>query len=177
MRSTTDTTVTAVYFEDGAALLGGFIALVGLAAHQVLGSAVPDALAAVAIGLLLGGIALRLVRRNRDLLTNLSESPRVLDQIRDLLSADPEVARVGTVATLYVGPHQLLVTADIQPIDELSGLRQWELVAELSERVKDAVPRAVAVYLMPVVTAAPPPALTAFDTDYWLRRHPEPEQD
>ena len=44
LRSTTDTTVTAVYLEDRAALL---------AAHQVLGSPLPDALAAIAIGLLL----------------------------------------------------------------------------------------------------------------------------
>ena len=159
IRSTTDTTVTAVYLEDGAALLGGMIAMVGLAAHQFLaahqvrGSAIPDALAAIGIGVLLGSIALRLVRRNRDLLTNLSESPRVLDQIRDLLAAHPEVTRVGRVATLYVGPHQLLVTADIQPVDELSGLRQRQLVKELCERVTEAVPRAVAVYLMPVVAA------------------------
>ena len=182
IRSTTDTTVTAVYMEDGAALLGGMIAMVGLAAHQILtahqvrGSSIPDALAAIGIGVLLASIALRLVRRNRDLLTNLSESPRVLDQIRDLLAAHPEVTRVGTVTTLYVGPHQLLVTADIQPVDELSGLRQRQLVTELCERVTEAVPRAVAVYLMPVVAATPQPALTAFDTDYWLRRYPDPEQ-
>ena len=182
IRSTTDTTVTAVYMEDGAALLGGMIAMVGLAAHQFLashqvrGAAIPDALAAIGIGVLLGSIALRLVRRNRDLLTNLSESPKVLDQIRDLLLAHPEVTRVGRVATLYVGPHQLLVTAEMQPVDELSGLRQRQLVTELCERVMETVPRTVAVYLMPVVTATAQPALTAFDTDYWLRRYPDPEQ-
>ena len=176
VRSTTDTTVTAVYMEDGAALLGGLTALVGLTAHQVLRSAIPDALAAIAIGVLLGSIGLRLVRRNRDLLTNLSESPRVLDYIRDVLMAEPEVIRVGRVSTLYIGPHQLLVTAEIQPADELSSLRLRQLLAELSKRVTDAVPRTVAVFLTPVVDASGPPALTPFETDYWLRRHPDPEQ-
>jgi hypothetical protein len=34
LRSTTDTAVTAVYFEDAAALLGNAIALTGLGLHQ-----------------------------------------------------------------------------------------------------------------------------------------------
>jgi hypothetical protein len=51
------------------------------------------------------------------LLTNRSESPVVLDRIRDLLAVDPEVAAVGQVTSVYVGPHQLLVTAEIQPLD------------------------------------------------------------
>jgi hypothetical protein len=29
----------------------------------------------------------------------------VLDRIRDLLGADPDVAAVGQVASVYVGPH------------------------------------------------------------------------
>lgn len=176
VRSTTDTTVTAVYMEDGAALLGGLLAMVGLAAHQVTGSAIPDALAAIAIGLLLAGIGLRLVKRNRALLTNLSESAPVLDRIRERLLAHPEVERVGKVATIYVGPHQLLVTAEIEPVDELSGMRVRELIEELRGRVTEAVPRARTVYLMPVVSAADQPVLTPFDADYWQRRHPDPEQ-
>jgi hypothetical protein len=116
------------------------------------------------------------VRRNRDLLTNLSESPRVVDQIRVLLSSDPEVARVGRVATMYTGPHQLLVTAEIQPVEDLSGLRLRTLIGELRQRVAEEIPRVGAVHLTPVVTAEDLPALTAFDADYWLRRRPDPEQ-
>jgi len=46
-----------------------------------------------------------------------------LDRIRDLLTAEPEVAAVGKVASIYLGPHQLLVTAEVQPLDSISGLR------------------------------------------------------
>jgi cation diffusion facilitator family transporter len=175
VRSTTDTTVTAVYLEDGAALLGGLIALVGLGAHQITGSSVPDSLAAIAIGVMLAAIGLRLVSRNRALLTNLSESPAVLDRIRDVLAAHPDVEQVGSTATLYVGPHQLLVTAEIQPVEELSGLRVRELVEELRAQVRSAVPRATIVYMTPVVKAEEP-ILTPFDPDYFMRRYPDPEQ-
>ena len=94
LRSTTDTAVTAVFYEDSAALLGNAIALAGLGLHQLLGSPAPDAVAGVLIGLLLAAIGLRLAARNRALLTNHSESPVVLDRIRDLLAADTRVRGV-----------------------------------------------------------------------------------
>ena len=78
LRSTTDTAVTAVFYEDTAALLGNAIALVGLGLHQLLGSPVPDAAAGIVIGVLLAAIGLRLAARNRVLLTNRSESPAVV---------------------------------------------------------------------------------------------------
>jgi divalent metal cation (Fe/Co/Zn/Cd) transporter len=75
LRSTTDTAVTAVFYEDAAALIGNAIALTGLGLHQLLGSPAPDAAAGIMIGLLLASIGLRLAARNRALLTNRSESP------------------------------------------------------------------------------------------------------
>jgi cation diffusion facilitator family transporter len=176
LRSTTDTAVTAVFYEDAAALLGNAIALTGLGLHQLLGSPAPDAVAGIVIGLLLAVIGLRLAARNRALLTNRSESPVVLDRIRDLLVADPEVAAVGPVASVYLGPHQLLVTAEIQPLDAISGLRLRQLLGELRGRVTAVIPRAAHVFLTPVVTVEQPQEPTPWDRDYWLRRFPDQEQ-
>lgn len=176
LRSTTDTAVTAVYYEDSAALLGYAIALAGLGARQLTGSAAPDAAAGIVIGVLLAVIGLRLAERNRALLTNRSESPAVLDRIRGLLAADPGVAAVGPVASVYVGPHQLLLTAEIQPLDTISGIRLRQLLTELRERITEAIPRATAISLMPVLAVEQPPEPTPWDRDYWLRRFPDHEQ-
>jgi divalent metal cation (Fe/Co/Zn/Cd) transporter len=176
VRSTTDTAVTAVFYEDAAALLGNAIALAGLGLHQLLGSPAPDAVAGIVIGLLLSSIGLRLAARNRALLTNRSESPVVLDRIRDLLAADLEVAAVGQVASVYVGPHQLLVTAEIQPVDTISSLRLRQLLAELRRQVTAAIPRATLVFLTPAVVVEQPAEPTPWDQDYWLRRFPDHEQ-
>lgn len=176
LRSTTDTAVTAVYYEDSTALLGNAIALAGLGARQLTGSAAPDAAAGIVIGVLLAAIGLRLAARNQALLTNRSESPAVLDRIRGLLAADPGVAAVGQVASLYLGPHQLLLTAEIQPLDTMSGMGLRQLLAELRERVAEAIPRVAVVSLMPVVAAEPAPEPTPWDRDYWLRRFPDHEQ-
>jgi Cation efflux family len=95
---------------------------------------------------------------------------------RDLLVADPEVAAVGPVASVYLGPHQLLVTAEIQPLDAISGLRLRQLLGELRGRVTAVIPRAAHVVLTPVVTVEQPPEPTPWDRDYWLRRFPDQEQ-
>jgi hypothetical protein len=110
------------------------------------------------------------------LLTNHSESPVVLDRIHDLLTAHPEVTAVGRVTSVYVGPHQLLVTADIQPLDTISSMRLRQLLAELRERVTAAIPRATLVLLTPAVAVNPSPELTPWDHDYWLQRFPNHEQ-
>jgi divalent metal cation (Fe/Co/Zn/Cd) transporter len=144
--------------------------------HQLLGSPAPDAVAGIVIGVLLAAIGLRLAARNRTLLTNRSESPVVLDRIRELLAADPEVAEVGQVTSVYVGPHQLLVAAEIQPLDAISGLRLRQLLAELRGRVTAAIPRAALVFLTPVAAVEQRPAPTPWDPDYWLRRFPDHEQ-
>ena len=176
IRSTTDTAVTAVYYEDSAALLGNAVALAGLGMHQLLGSPTPDAVAGIVIGLLLAAIGLRLAGRSRALLTNRSDSPIVLDRIRDLLAADHDVVAVGQVASVYVGPRQLLVTAEIQPMDAICGLRLRQLLAELRGRVAEAIPRTATVFLTPVVGVEPDPELTPWDRAYWLQRFPDHEQ-
>jgi hypothetical protein len=86
------------------------------------------------------------------------------------------VAAVGPVTSIYVGPHQLLVTAEVQPLDGVSGARLGQLLAELRGRVTAAVPRATQVFLTPAVAVEQPPEPTPWDPDYWLRRFPDHEQ-
>ena len=97
------------------------------------------------------------------------------DRIRGLLASDPAVAAVGQIASVYLGPHQLLLTAEIQPVDTISGMHLRQLLAELRERIAQAIPRITAISLMPVVAAEHPPEPTPWDRDYWLRRFPEHE--
>jgi hypothetical protein len=86
------------------------------------------------------------------------------------------VAAVGQVTSIYLGPHQLLVTAEIQPQDTISGLRLRQLLTELRRRVTAAIPRAGLVFLTPVVAVQQQPEPTPWEPDYWLRRFPDHEQ-
>jgi divalent metal cation (Fe/Co/Zn/Cd) transporter len=127
--------------------------------HQLLGSPTPDNVAGIVIGVLLAAVGLRLAGRDRELLTNRSESRVVLDRIRDLLAAEPEVAAGGKVASVYIGPHQLMVTAEIQPLDALSGLRFGDSWLNSAGRWLRLIPRIATVFLTPAVAVEQQPEL------------------
>ena len=176
IRSTTDTAVTAVYYEDRAAVVGNLIALAGLGIQQSVGSPVSDAIAGIVVGVLLTVVGLQLARRNRDLLTNRSVSPMVLDRIRNLLAGAPEIARVGKVASIFVGPHQLLVIAEVLPLDGITGTRLCQLLDNLRRSIVELTQQSAIVSLMPVVAIEEMPAPTPGDRDYWLRLFPDEDQ-
>nr|WP_240188408.1 cation diffusion facilitator family transporter [Nakamurella flavida] len=111
--ATSDPTLRAVFFEDAAALIGLLVAAAGLAAHQITGSAVPDAIASIVIGLLLGVVALVLINRNRRFLVGEVVDPRVRAASVQAILALPEIARVTYLRLEIVGPRQINLVADV----------------------------------------------------------------
>src|SRR6266581_3584141 len=75
--ATSDPTLRAVFAEDFAALTGLLIAAAGLAAHQLTGSPVPDAIGSIVIGVLLAVTAIVLININRRFLIGQEADPRV----------------------------------------------------------------------------------------------------
>jgi cation diffusion facilitator family transporter len=111
--ATSDPTLRAVFAEDAAALTGLVIAAAGLAAHQLSGSAIPDAVASILVGALLGVVAVVLINQNRRFLVGVQADPRVRSAaIRALLEL-PEVARVTYLRLEIVGPRTVFVTGDV----------------------------------------------------------------
>src|SRR6266536_1453037 len=92
--ATSDPTLRAVFAEDSAALAGLVIAAAGLAAHQLTGSPVPDAVGSILVGLLLGVVAIVLINRNRRFLVGEEADPRVRSAAIGALLEMPEGARV-----------------------------------------------------------------------------------
>jgi cation diffusion facilitator family transporter len=113
LRESPDPTVVTVYLEDSIDVLGAALALVALVLHRVTGSALPDALATLGIGLMLGYVALRLTGRNRDLLTNQAVPERYIEDLRRRLTRVPGIAGVASLQAVYLGPGEVLVTADV----------------------------------------------------------------
>jgi cation diffusion facilitator family transporter len=111
--ATSDPTLRAVFAEDSAALIGLVIAAAGLAAHQLTGSPVPDAIGSILVGLLLAVVAVVLINLNRRYLVGMEADPRVRTAaIRALLDA-PEVARVTYLRLEVVGPRMVFVVGDV----------------------------------------------------------------
>jgi cation diffusion facilitator family transporter len=111
--ATSDPTLRAVFAEDAAALIGLAIAAVGLVAHDVTGSATPDAVGSILVGVLLGVVAIILINRNRQFLVGEEPDDRIRSAaLRSILEL-PEVARVTYLHLEYVGPRMVSVVGDV----------------------------------------------------------------
>jgi cation diffusion facilitator family transporter len=115
--ATSDPTLRAVFAEDAAALTGLALATAGLAAHQLTGSPVPDAIGSILVGTLLVVVAVVLINRNRRFLVGQEADPRVRAAVLRALLDMPEVARVTYLRLEFVGPRMLSVVGDV----DLSG--------------------------------------------------------
>jgi cation diffusion facilitator family transporter len=110
---TSDPTLRAVFAEDSAALAGLLIATVGLAARQLTGSPVADAVGSILIGVLLGVVAIVLINLNRRFLIGQEADPRVRAAAIQALLDAPEVARVTYLRLEIVGPRTVSVVGDV----------------------------------------------------------------
>ena len=111
--ATSDPTLRAVFAEDSAALIGLVIAAAGLAAHQLTGSPVPDAVGSILVGVLLAVVAVVLINRNRRFLIGEEADPRVRSAAIRALLEEAEVARVTYLRLEFVGPRMLFLVGDV----------------------------------------------------------------
>jgi cation diffusion facilitator family transporter len=135
--ATSDPTLRAVFAEDSAALIGLLIAAAGLGAHQLTGSAIPDAAGSILVGLLLAAVAILLISRNLRFLVGQEADPRVRAAAIAALMEAPEVARVTYLRLEIVGPGTVSVIGDVDLTGDDSeshlAVRLRELEAQITE--------------------------------------------
>jgi len=115
--ATSDPSLRGVFNEDAVSVAGDIFALIGLGLSQVIGSSIPQAIAAVLIALVLVRISLRLVKRNHDFLLGQPIPASDRDRVRAFLMNYPGVTAICELLVTYIGPDQVWVLARIN-IDE-----------------------------------------------------------
>jgi cation diffusion facilitator family transporter len=149
LQLSSEPTSRAVFAEDGAAIAGNVVAFAGVALHQLTGSAVPDGVASLVIGALLGWVGFALAARNRDFLVGEAVPDELQRRCRSLIAAQPGVRSVTDVLMVFTGPRQVVLIAHVDLDDDLSGAEVEELVAGTAERLRAELPLLVRAEIVP----------------------------
>jgi len=147
-----------VLLEDAGALIGLALALVGLTLAEITGNPRFDAIGSVAIGLLLGAIAVILMVEMKSLLLGEAASPATVRAISQAMESSAPVRRVIHLRTEHLGPEELLVAAKVAFDTALEVPALAEAIDDVERRVRAAVPEARIIYVEPDVARSSAPA-------------------
>ncbi len=156
VRTSKQPELPVVLLEDLGALVGLFLALAGVGLATVTGDARWDALGSIAIGVLLGVIAVVLAIEMKSLLMGEAAAPENREKIRAALLADEAVRRVIHLRTMHQGPDQLLVAAKVEFSGELPFRAVAQAIDAAEARVRAEVPIASLIFVEPDVWKPPP---------------------
>ncbi|MEU6549488.1 cation diffusion facilitator family transporter [Streptomyces sp. NPDC046915] len=142
-----DPALRTVVAEDGTAVIGVTLAIIGMALHMATGQVVWEASASLAIGVLLVYVAYRLGRDARDQLIGEAADPELSDGIRTLLERQPEIDSVEALFTMKMGLDSTLVAARIDLMPGLDSERVEEVAVRIKQSLAEAVPEADQIFL------------------------------
>lgn len=114
VRTTSDPFGVAVLLEDSAAVFGVLIALAAVVLTKVTGHAYWDAIGSIAIGVLLGMVALFLIAKNRSLLIGEKIHVQRHAELVGMLENDPAVDEVVTDRAVVTGAQTFRFSAELE---------------------------------------------------------------
>jgi cation diffusion facilitator family transporter len=148
-RTSKDPPSFMVFFEDSAALLGIVLAALGTFLATSAGMPLFDAVASIAIGLVLAATAILLARESKSLLIGEPAHPHLRDSIARIASADVSFARVNGVLTAQLAPEQILAALSIEFADDVPAARIEQWVVHTEQQLRAAHPEIVTIFIKP----------------------------
>ena len=149
VRRTKNPELPVVLLEDAGALLGLVLALTGVALAMVTGEPRFDALGSVAIGILLGAIAIILAIEMRSLLIGEAVSPEHRTAILEAIEGNERVVRVIHMRTQHIGPDEVLVGAKVEFSSDLSVAQLAETIDAIEAEIRQRTPVCKVIYIEP----------------------------
>ncbi|MFF3222797.1 cation diffusion facilitator family transporter [Nocardia suismassiliense] len=149
IRTSRSPELPVVLLEDTGALVGLILALAGVSLTMLTGDAIWDGIGTLAIGLLLGVIAVILIIEMQSLLIGEGATPAEDRAIRENLADGEHIERVIHLKTQYLGPEEMLVAAKVSFVPDLDIADIAAAINDAEARVRAAVPAARVIYLEP----------------------------
>jgi cation diffusion facilitator family transporter len=142
-----DPSVFVVVYEDFAALAGLVVAFVGVLLSHLLDLPVLDGVASVVIGLILGAVAVLLAWESKELLLGEAVRPEVVESVRALAAADPDVANLRRPLTMHLSPYEVLLNLDVQFREGISAAEVVRAVDRLEQSIRKAHPEMRRIFI------------------------------
>lgn len=153
-KKTSEVSTLTAFTEDIIAMAGAGIALFGIYLTRVTGNYIYDAASALVIGLLLMGFAMALAWENKRLILGESLPGDQEQGLRDVVADADGVTRIVDFRTVFVGPGELLVTADVAFDSDLDTATIDERISGIETALTESEPQVRKVYIEPERLAA-----------------------
>jgi cation diffusion facilitator family transporter len=137
IRASKDPTIFTILFEDSAALIGLFVAFLGVFSGHLWNNVYLDGVASIAIGVILAGVALLLAYESKGLLIGEGANAATVADIKAITQADFAVKEVLRVLTLHFGPEEILLNLEIRFNSELSTEQLAIAVERIERQIRD----------------------------------------
>ena len=135
-----DPIMFVVLFEDSAAMLGIFVAFLGVLLVDLTGILIFDGIASIIIGLILGGTAVWLAYETKGLLIGESANEMVIKGIREIILKYDGIDNVNEVLTMHMGPDFVLVNVSIDFKDNFETGDLEGMIALMDTDIKNSFP-------------------------------------
>ncbi len=144
-----DPSLFTVVFEDSAAEIGLLFAFLGTLLGHVTGNPYFDGIASVMIGLLLAAVAAVLLRETKGLIIGEGLNGEELRHVAHIVEENPRVTKCGRILSLYLGPHDMLLTIDVT-FDENAARNDIDEAIDSIERcIVTAFPQTTRIFIEP----------------------------
>ncbi|MEH2281720.1 MAG: cation diffusion facilitator family transporter [Nostoc sp.] len=147
IKNSKDPTVFTILFEDTAAILGLFVALIGIFLGHLFNNVYFDGIASIIIGIILAIVAVVLARESKGLLLGESANPQTITNIRSLSKTEPGVQEVIRVLTMQLAPQEVLLNLEIQFSKNLTGEEIALTVENLEVKIRQKHPEIKQIFI------------------------------
>lgn len=152
-RRSKDPTTFTVLFEDTAALVGLFIALIGIFLAHQLNIPELDGAASILIGVVLAVSAWLLARETKGLLLGETADPRLRENVLNIAQQDTAVYSANGVLTEQMGAHQVIASLSLEFKDDLTSDEIEACVNRIEAQIKQLHPEIITLFVKPQTKA------------------------
>lgn len=137
IRESKDPTLFSVVLEDVADLAGLAIAFLGVLLSHVLNNPIFDGIASIAIGCVIGTIAIVLLVETHGLLIGEAARPELIGAVKRAVSASSDVTAIGEPQSIHIAPDHVVIALRVRPQSGLSAERFVASAESITRRVRE----------------------------------------